>query len=111
MTAIIAEFDVVVTTPHILTEVSNLSGKLPERLHVPFRTYFAQAIATLSEQNTPAVDLSRARHFIRFGMADTAISLIAPNQFFVLTEELALYSFLSAGGVDVMNFNHIRLAA
>ena len=43
--------------------------------------------------------------------ADTAISLVAPGKYFVLTEEVALYSLLSANGVDVMNFNHVRLAA
>jgi hypothetical protein len=108
---IIGLFDLVVTTPHVLTEVSNLAGRLPERLHVPFRRFFAHLIGRLAEQNASAVNLSRASQFVRFGMADTAISLVAPGKYFVLTEEVALYSFLSRNGVDVMNFSHVRLYA
>jgi hypothetical protein len=108
---IIGLFDLVVTTPHILTEVSNLAGKLPEPLHVPFRRFFAELIGRLTEQDVPATDLSQAPHFVRFGIADTAISLVAPGKYLVLTEEVALYSLLSRNGVDVMNFSHVRLSA
>ncbi|HZE57272.1 MAG TPA: hypothetical protein VE031_05420 [Chthoniobacterales bacterium] len=108
---IIGLFDVVVTTPHLLTEVSNLAGRLPSRLHVPSRTFFAGVIKQLLEQNASATDLSLAPNFVRFGIADTAISLVAPGKYLVLTEEVALYSLLSANGVDVMNFNHVRLSA
>ena len=108
---IIGLFDLVVTTPHVLTEVSNLAGRLPTRLHVPFRTFFASVMNQLLEQNASAADLSLAPQFVRFGIADTAISLVAPGKYFVLTEEAALYSLLLANGVDVMNFNHVRLAA
>jgi len=108
---IIGQFDVLITTPHVLTEVSNLAGRLPASLHIPFRTFFAAVIKQLVEGNAAAVDLSLAPHFVRFGIADTAISLVARGKYFVLTEEVALYSHLSANGVDVMNFNHVRLAA
>jgi hypothetical protein len=108
---IIGQFDVLITTPHVLTEVSNLAGRLPARLHIPFRTFFASVISELLEQNASAADLSLAPHFIRFGIADTAISLVAPGRYFVLTEEVALYTLLSASGVDVMNFSHVRLEA
>jgi hypothetical protein len=111
LAGIIAQFDVLITTPHVLTEVSNLAGRLPARLHVPFRTFFAAVLKQLAEENAAAADLSLAPHFVRFGIADTAISLVAPGKYFVLTEEVALYSLLSANGVDVMNFNHVRLAA
>ena len=111
LATIIGQFDVLITTPHVLTEVSNLAGRLPARLHIPFRTFFANVINQLLEQNASAADLSLAPHFVRFGIADTAISLVAPGKYFVLTEEVALYSLLSANGVDVMNFNHVRLAA
>ncbi|MEN3371021.1 MAG: hypothetical protein V7609_3164 [Verrucomicrobiota bacterium] len=108
---IIGLFDVLITTPHVLTEVSNLAGRLPARLHTPFRKFFAAIMNNLLEENTPASDVSLAPHFVRFGVADTAISLVAPGKYFVLTEEVALYSHLAASGVDVMNFSHIRLAA
>ncbi|PZR77059.1 MAG: hypothetical protein DLM73_00685 [Chthoniobacterales bacterium] len=108
---IIAQFDTIITTPHVLTEVSNLAGRLPERLHVAFRKFFALVINRLGERNAAAIELAATPHFTKFGIADTAISLVAPGQYFVLTEEAALYSYLSAKGIDVMNFSHVRLAA
>jgi hypothetical protein len=111
LSGIIGQFHVIITTPHILTEVSNLAGRLPQQLHIPFRTFFASVIRHLTERQMAAADLSLAPNFVRFGIADTAITIISPGQFFVLTEEAALFGYLSANGVDVMNFNHIRLAA
>lgn len=108
---IIAQFDRLVTTPHILTEVSNLSGKLPLDLHVKFRTFFAQIIARLNETNVAALNIAADRHFLRFGITDTAISLVAPGHYFVMTEEIALYGLLTGNGVDVLNFSHVRLQA
>jgi hypothetical protein len=106
---LVGQFDKVITTPHILTEVSNLAGRLPQTVHVAFRRFFASVIFQFGEKNAAATDLAAAPEFTRFGIADTAIALIAPGQFFVLTEEIALYSHLSSKGVDVMNFSHVRL--
>lgn len=108
---LLAEFDAIITTPHVLTEVSNLAGRLPRVVHSRFREFFARVMTRLTERSVAAIEIASAEHFIRFGMADTAITLIAPGEFLVLTEELALFDYLSRNGVDVLNFNHIRLAA
>jgi hypothetical protein len=47
--------------------------------------------------------------FVRLGMADTAIHLVAPGKYLVLTDELALVGTLRKRGVDVTNFNNIRM--
>ena len=108
LSGIIRQFDIIVTTPHVLTEVSNLAGKLPSALHARFRTFFAGMIKQLAEQNISAIAIASAPGFVRFGIADTAIRLIAPGRYLVLTEEVALYADLSAKGVDVVNFSHVR---
>jgi hypothetical protein len=46
--------------------------------------------------------------FPKFGLTDTAIRMIAPGKYLVLTDELPLYQLLSKRKVDVINFNHIR---
>lgn len=99
----------IVTTPHVLTEVSNLAGRLPENIHIPFRFFFATVIANLQERGVAASNLATAKHFVRFGIADTAITMIAPGDYLVLTEEAALFGYLSKQGIDVLNFNHIRV--
>lgn len=108
---LIHEFAIVVTTPHILTEVSNLAGRLPQPLLGKFRSFFSSVINMLQEENASAVNIAATNQFLKFGMADTAITLITPGQFLVLTEEVSLFGLLSKRGVDVLNFSHIRLAA
>ena len=106
----VSQFDKIITTPHILTEVSNLAGRLPHPLDTEFRTMFGHILQTLSEQSRPAADIGRHEHFVRFGLTDTAISMIAPGSYLVLTVDLALYGFLESRAVDVINFNHIRMS-
>ena len=106
---VVARFDQVVTTPHILTEVSNLGGKLPEGLVTDFRVVFREVIKNLSEQPLAAKVIAQDSHFLRFGLTDTSITLIAPGSYLVLTGELDLYGLLLKRKVDVINFNHLRV--
>jgi len=101
-------FRKVVTTPHILTETSNLAGRLPENLHAPFRLIFRRIVEGVEERFEPSKDLCGREEFLRLGLADTAISATAPGQFLVLTDEFALYGSLQKRGVDAVNFNHLR---
>lgn len=104
----LSQFHSIVTTPHVLTEVSNLAGKLPESLHLPFRTVFQTIIDRLSEESETSKVISGKEDFLRFGLTDTAIAMIAPGRYLVLTDELALSGLLRKRGVDVVNFNHLR---
>ncbi len=101
-------FGKVITTPHILTEVSNLSGKLPEPLLNSFRVVFGKIIQTLKEEQICAATIGTDPSFFRFGIADTAIALVSPGKYLVLTDELPLYGALGKRNVDAINFNHLR---
>jgi hypothetical protein len=115
----IADFDVLstflnkfarlVTTPHILTEVSNLAGKMPESQHGGFRKFFARVIEAVTEEPLAALAISRDENFPLLGITDTAIGLVSPGKYLVLTDELNLYGSLGKRGIDVVNFNHIRM--
>ena len=106
----VGRFTRLITTPHILTELSNLTGKLHSRLHQDVRLIIKQLILHRTfEENVNAATLVEHDLFTRFGVADTAIHLVAPNKYLVLTDEVALAQTLSARGVDVVNFNHIRM--
>ena len=108
LAGILGRFVNVVTTAHVLTEVSNLAGKLPISLHQDFRFAFRKAINRASEQSLPAKQIASDKDFINFGITDTAIRLISPGSYLVLTSDLPLFGLLGKRGVDVVNFNHLR---
>ena len=104
----LGNFQTLVTTPQILTEVSNLAGKLPKQLHAEFRARFGGLIDGLLEKYEPSKAIASHKDFISFGLADTAISMISPGNHLVLTDEVALFNLLQKRGVDAVNFNHLR---
>jgi hypothetical protein len=107
----VGQFRTIVTTPHILTEVSNLAGRLPSSMHMEFRMLFRKVIGQLSEQSKPSKVVSEESDFLRFGLADTAISLVAGGQYLVLTDDVSLAGLLGKRKIDVVNFNHVRVSA
>jgi len=78
-------FDKLVTTPNVLTAVSNLSGQLPENLRAPFYSDFANRIALLEEHYVPSVGASSLAHFNKFGLTDSGIVQLVKDKFLVLT--------------------------
>ena len=107
----LSQFKRVITTPHVLTEVSNLSHRIPSNLQNEFRSMFRVAIGKLIERFKPSRSVSADDDFLRFGLTDTAISAIAPSRFLVLTDDLGLFGILQKRKVDVVNFNHVRTQA
>ena len=103
----ITSFQKLLTTPNILTEVSNLSNKLPENIRSEyFRSTTAQ-IGKLDETYLASSAVSQMPEFARFGLTDAAIAGVAKNNCLVLTDDFRLSNFLRNEGQDVVNFNHI----
>lgn len=104
-------FEQIITTSHILTEVSNLAGKLKGPLLTEVRLLFRE-LATISPEHFEASKIVSAHgDFLRFGLADTAISMVAPDRYLVLTDDARLADLLGRRSVDVVNFNHVRMGA
>lgn len=101
-------FDKLVTTPNVLTEVSNLSGQLAENLRAPFYSDFSNRIPLLEEHYVTSVSVSSSVHFNRFGLTDSGIVQLVRDNYLVLTDDLKLVRYLQNLGIDVVNFNHIR---
>jgi rRNA-processing protein FCF1 len=108
----VALFDPLVTTPHILTEVSNLIGQqLKGRVLTEVRALFHALIARLSERFEASATVSAQEDFLRFGLTDAAISMTPPNRYLVLTDDAQLDHLLRRRRVDVVNFNQVRAEA
>jgi len=108
LAAFIGRFKEVVTTPSILTEVSNLLGQLPGSLKYSFYEHFAHAMKTMHEQYTPSQVLSNDKAFPKFGLTDTAILKAANGKYRVLTDDFRLAQYLIGQNIDVINFNQLR---
>lgn len=108
---ILQSFDRVITTPNVLTEVSNLSGQLPKNLHSDFYSDFAARIPVLEERYTASGTIAASVHFNKFGLTDSGIVDIVKRSYLVLTDDLALFGYLQNLGIDAINFNHIRQLA
>jgi hypothetical protein len=93
------------TTPNILTEVSNLGGKLGR----PFFDEFKAVIAPLLETHCPSVDGTNDKKFREVGLTDSIILAVAStNPSVVLTADFDLYSILRARQIDAININYLR---
>jgi rRNA-processing protein FCF1 len=104
----IEQFKEVVTTPNILTEVSNLLGQLPDKLRYSFYQRSANGLKDLHEQYTPSRELGDEKAFPKFGLTDTAVLRAASGKYLVLTDDVRLTQYLLSQNVDVINFNRLR---
>jgi len=101
-------FDKIVTTPNILTEVSNLLNQLSEKLKEDNYSCFSEIINSLDEQYTASAVTSQLQHFIKFGLTDSDIIEKVKGKYLVLTDDFKLFNYLAKEKVAVINFNHIK---
>ena len=100
-----------VTTPHVLTEISNLATSLPDHIRPAYFASLVSQFEAYSEEPVPFATVGRMDMFVKFGVTDSAISHIARNKYLVLTDDFPLANFLQKQKQDVINFNHLRQMA
>lgn len=99
----IAYFDVKITTPHILTEVSNLI-----RRDTDLRETLRVDIEMLSEIFLESRKLIKHTAFNTFGLTDTAIINNPKDSFRVATDDMPLFQYLINSQIDVVSLDQIR---
>lgn len=104
---VLEPFRLIVTTPNILTEVSNLSGGIPEGEKEAYFTAFAARLSLLDEQHVGSA-AALTNRWAKFGLTDAVIATIAKNKYLVLTDDFRLSQSLNADGIHALNFNHLR---
>jgi len=107
--AILTDVDVIVATPSILTEVSNLCRGVGMRTRIEARLALAEVIRLTDERHVPSKTVVEDPSFTRLGLSDAGIALVAAKNLRVLTIDHALHYELARRGIDVVNFNHLRL--
>ncbi len=105
---LLRHFNKIITTPNILTEVSNLLGQSKEHLRSGYFEKFAAGIAMFDEHCLDSADVSKMQEFIRFGLTDAAMVRLAKDNYLIITEDFRLSQYAQSLGIDVLNFNNIR---
>jgi rRNA-processing protein FCF1 len=102
-------FDEVVTTPNILTEVSNLSTALTEDEKPVYYQVFAKLVSTLAEQYVSSSRVCSLKHFSKFYLTDSGILDVVKGRYLALTADLPLFAYLGSQGIDVISFDQLRM--
>ena len=103
---IIEYFKQVITTPNILTELSNLSKRYPDE----FKTIFSENVKNVKELYLESFIASSKDHFKIVGLTDSALIELSKNNYLIITNDLPLFHYLQNVNVDAINYNHIRMA-
>ncbi len=104
---VVGYFGKILTTPNILTEVSNLAGQLSGTDRNDCFESFASTLTLLKEEYVPSEDVVPTEHFRKFGITDAGIIHFARGKYLVVTDDFPLYHLLSSSGGDALNFYHL----
>jgi hypothetical protein len=105
---LISRFSKLSTTPHVLTEVSNLTGSLGGREGFAIRRLVGSVVDVMEESFDASRTVVRHACFQRLGLTDAAIAMLCERGILALTADLDLYLALQSRGADALNFSHIR---
>src|SRR5208283_1027804 len=92
---ILSTLGVVKTTPHVLTEVSNLANALPSWKGLAWTSHLTEQICLLEEQWEPATEILKDRSLGVFGLTDAAIGRLARTHV-ILSVDWPLCNHLAA---------------
>jgi hypothetical protein len=95
------------TTPHVLTEVSNLANALPSWRKPAWSLHISTGIALIPEFHEPASTIMADSGSIEFGLTDAALTRLASDHA-ILTIDWRLASMLHSRGLAGINFKHLR---
>ncbi len=99
-------FPTISTTPHVLTEVSNLANSLPQWRREDWARHFVRQVDIVEEKWISARTIVRAPA-IFLGLTDATLCALA-STYVILTIDFPLSNFLESRKLNVVNFNHLR---
>ena len=105
---LLAMFDIIVTTPHILTETCNFLFQIKENYGRSVALAFAKFVVGCRERRPESRRLVNADGFLKIGLTDASILDVKPRRYLVVSVDAELVNRLRYRGVDAINFNHLR---
>ncbi len=106
---LLQSFNVIATTPNILTEVNSLINQLGEPERSKCYKTLADGMAVLQETYVPSQEIASSDWpFLKYGLTDCGIAELTQSRYLVLTDDLKLTRYLNDKGIDTVNFNNLR---
>lgn len=102
------KFKKAVTTPHVLTEVSNLINDLPEKTKAECLKKFYDTFVEIDELSIPSMEAAQRPEFHFLGLTDSALALVS-DQFLIVTDDARLVKKMNESQLEALNFNHLRM--
>lgn len=99
-------FSSIQTTPHVLTEVSNLANQLPAWVKENWYKHYFRQVKVVHEEWIPAATIA-SDEFTWLGLTDAALATLATRNV-IVTLDFPLSNALESRGLNVINFTHIR---
>lgn len=98
-----------ITTPHILSEVSNLTLDRVQDKPAPFLDKLIGLLRAAHELHVEKEVILEQSAFRRYGVTDTGvIELAQRHKYLVLTDDFPLANYLRSCECAVLNLNHLR---
>jgi len=104
---ILGLFQSLLTTPQVLTEVSNFLGQAPPYAQPQLKNLFAHYISARSEIYVPSAGLAAHKLFFELGLTDCSLEDARLQHTVVTTDYRLAGRIVSMGGL-ALNFNHAR---
>ncbi len=104
---LVAGFSVMITTPHILTEASNLAEQAPPAWRMRLMDALRDFAEMQQEVYEPSASLTRRKEFRQLALADTAL-LALTRDVTVATLDYELYGRILQDGGMAVHFDHLR---
>jgi rRNA-processing protein FCF1 len=103
----LGKFNKILTTPNILTEISNLSNKIHSNIKPNAFESFSKTIQLIDEKYIESNKVSNTKEFSIFGLTDAVICHYSKENYLVLSDDMQLTYYLIKKKVDAINFYHI----
>ena len=100
-------FEKKVTTPHVLTEVSNLASSLYGDDRKLFFHAFRTFVMNSQEVSIPSAEAVIDENLAAFGLTDTIILSEAAGKYLLITTDLALKSMFESTGGDALGIGYL----
>jgi len=104
---LLRSFRSTLTTPQVLTEVSNLLGQAPSHARAHLMDALTGYISSWREIYVESKELAQRDTFHGFGLTDASLEQLS-SEHTVITEDYRLAGKIQAMGGKAINFNHLR---